>query len=174
MYSVTVTASAEVRVNDQGVGVKAKEVIFCVDAPGFAAESRFFVECSLSSAVFFFEKNNGSDVGNIMDLVSSSGQVFDSVTFGLTVGGGILKITSLSAVSSDVTVKGDIFLDRDQNLASIDITISVSPLLASGVEEAVKNSILSLQEDGRYGASISYRGNPDFLKALYFAVSPTE
>ena len=170
----SVVESAEFRIKSQGVGVKAKEVMFCVDTPSLVRDHRFFMECSLSSAVFFLDENDHGEVQNILDLVSSSGQVFDNVRFGLTIEGSGLNVTSLSAGSSDITVKGDISLDRDQNLAAIDISISVSPLLASGVGEAVKNRILSLQEDGWYGASISYRGNLDFLKALYFAVSLSE
>lgn len=172
-FSKSVVRSCEIRIEKAGIGARASEAEFFVDPERLFKGLQLFVKCSFRDTAFFLTDTDEDRITNILDLISSRGQVFEKVSFDMTVDKHIFSITSLSATSSDIIMKGDVFMDKQKNTVSIDITFSVSPSLAAGAGEELKKHVLSLQEDGWFGASISYRGNPDFLRALYFAVSPT-
>ncbi|HPN72653.1 MAG TPA: hypothetical protein PKZ41_01500, partial [Candidatus Omnitrophota bacterium] len=75
--------------------------------------------------------------------------------------------------SEDIVVEGDVYWNRSRNAVSIDMAFSVSPELAAGAGSGIKERLLTSKEDGWFGTSIAYKGNPDFLKALYTAISPS-
>jgi hypothetical protein len=171
-FRSSVVSSADLRFKKTGVGVRAEKIFLNVDLSGLITERIFSVECSLLGVIFFFEEKDPGEVTNVLNLISSSGQIFDSVDFTLISNGDSYSVKSFSAVSSDIIIRGDVFFDKLGKTISIDISFSVSPLLVSGSGENLKDRILSLQDDGWFGTTISYKGNPDFLRALYFTVVP--
>jgi hypothetical protein len=155
-----------------GFGITARELALSLDTSRLIKKRQIFLKGVITDAVFSLEKKTGNGVSNILELISSSNQTFGDVKFSLLCDRDVFSITEFSAESSDIRVKGDFSIDNRTNFAKVEVYISVSPLLASGVGEEIKSRILALEENGWYGTAVVYSGNPDFLRALYFAVSP--
>jgi hypothetical protein len=168
----SVMASPELVIKSAGVNIQAEEIIFRVKAFSIFKERGVAVECSLSDAVFFLSSGDKEGADNILELVSVSGQVFNSVKFQAYTGKDLSGITGLYAESSDIKIRGHGSLDKKSNSLEIDVNVSVSPGLIAGLGENVKDRVLSPEGNGWYGTSITYRGDPAFLMALYFAVAP--
>lgn len=158
--------SPELIVESAGVRVNSKKIIFLVDALRFIRKRQVFIRCSLEDAIFFMKDRKIKDVRNALDLVSSSGQTFGNVEFSVMLDRDVFGLELIRAGSRDIRITGNIFLDNKKDFVVIDAGISVSPELASALDENVRNRILSPEDNGWYGAVIKYSGNPDFLRAL--------
>ncbi|MFA6636101.1 MAG: hypothetical protein WCV56_03160 [Candidatus Omnitrophota bacterium] len=171
-FSRSVISSLELIVRKEGAGVRAERMVLSVDTLRLLKDRQIVGECILTnSALFLMGKDPGMS-DDILGIVSYPGQIFDNVRFFFTAGKETFSITSFSAASDDIMIKGDFSLNKKTKLLSLNVSISISPILAEKLEENVKTRVLSSEENGWYGTSIVYNGNPEFIRALYFAVSP--
>jgi hypothetical protein len=170
--ALSVISFPEIIVRKAGVGIRSEKIVLSVDALRLLKDRQIFAECALTNSVLFLTGKGAGASDNILGIVSSSEQIFDSVSFFITAGKDTFRITSFSAMSDDIRIKGDVRLDKKTELVSINVRVSISPILAGRLEEGVKNRVLSPEENGWYGTSIIFKGNPELIRALYFAVSP--
>ncbi len=168
----SVVDSPEFLVKELGGGLSAGRLALSVDPSRLLPDRRISVECIMRDVRLFIYPGVDGDAKTILELVASSDGAFGETFFLLTVGLDILEVTSLEAGSDDFKIRGNFSWKRGEGTVSVELDISVSPEAAAGLAEGVKSRVLSLQEDGWYGTSINFRGDPTFLKALYFTFSP--
>ena len=171
-FGKSVISFPSLSVKNTGFGVISRELALSLDTSRLVKRRQIFIEGVLSDAFFSLEEKKGNSVNNILELVSSSKQTFSDVSFSVMCDWDVFNVTAFSAESTDIRIKGHFSINKKTNFAKVEVYISVSPLLVSGVGEEIKNRILAPEENGWYGTAIVYSGNPDFLRALYFAVSP--
>lgn len=109
---------------------------------------------------------------DLIGYLMSPDLTYPELRFSITVNKNILHISDLELISDNVKIEGEYLNVKDKDEVLIDITISISDELYGKMPEAVKTMGLADEsEEGWHSTVLSYKGNPAFLKALYFITS---
>ena len=171
-FGKSVVYSPEFRSKELGGGLSAGLLRLSLDASRLLSDREIMVECVMRDVRLFLFSEGDGEAKTLLELVASSDEGLGETFFVLAAGRDVLRVTSLRAMSDDFEVSGNFFWERAGNTVSVEIDIFISPEAAVGLAEGIRTRVLTPREDGWYGTSLNYRGDPTFLKALYLTFSP--
>ena len=131
-------------------------------------DKEIFSRINLDEVSISFTKNSDDKIKeDVLTLLCKPEEIYNIVAFDLSLKNNEIQISEFTAYSENIHINGNYRGVVSTKEIFVDVKISFSPRIADDLDSVMKNSILSVDEDGWYSLIIDYRGNPDFLKALY-------
>ncbi len=121
-------------------------------------------DISFNSAV----SAKGSGSNDIFSFLMSPDRSYPQLTFQFIIGKNIINIKDLKLHSDNVRIEGEYLNLKDTDEVMIDIKISISKDLYDKMPYGIRDMGLAEDENDWYSTILSYKGNPAFLRALYF------
>ena len=169
-----------VRLDDKGIILDAREVFFEIDMDALLKKQELIVECEMKDVSISFgaqtdgagaDKKKIASSNDIASFILQKDQLYKDVSFVIKKSKDVESIYDFKAISEYARISGEYSDFKDKDVISLEVKISLSPQIASGIDENVRKNVLYREDDGWYGTVISYKGNPAFLKAIYSITS---
>ncbi|MFH1305265.1 MAG: hypothetical protein ABIH74_02540 [Candidatus Omnitrophota bacterium] len=148
---------------------RGEKCFFKIDTHRLLTRRQIVLDCKMEGVSFSRENNKESlsFYDDVLMIPFSSELEYGDVSFVITARSGVLEISDLRADSKNVRMSGSYVHFRGSGEVRLELKISFSPDMAADFDDAIKENVLSPDEDGWYSTVISYRGNALLLKALY-------
>ena len=158
---------------DQNLSIRCHRVNLSVFIDKLINDKEVFCRVNLDevSVGFTERKNENAQKEDVLTLLCKPEEIYSIITFDLSLKNGDIKISDFKAYSENIHINGNYRGINSTEEIFLDVKISFSPSIASNLDPVIKNSILSVDEDGWYSLIIDYKGNPAFLKALYMVAA---